>query len=254
VTRRYCVTQAIKHPSLMICRVCLLIMVLTTQAWAKQEAHFDFFFQGIYSDKVTLNRAEQIFHEFSDTIQQPVHFSNGPNFEYLERTIETHTPSLIMWGYSDELRSMLLDKGYRMLVSSPLAIHIYQYSHASNTESTPLKAAVLSDSTALYSAEYYYQENPNTVELIPFDNYFLIVEACLRKDVNIVISAKPFLSLQPDTIGKRFTLIETLPEHAKISIWVQSSMSKQQQNLIANYFIDRQGLFKQAFGTGEFKR
>jgi hypothetical protein len=229
-------------------------MLLNASAWANESDGFDFFFQGVYKDKVTLNRVQQLFHDFSSHINQPVHFNSRNNLEQLEQAIETHTPDLVMWGYSDELSDLLHSEEYRMLLSSPVDIKLYQYSHASKKATTPLQVAVLADSTALYSAQHFYQDKRASVELVIFNDYFSIVQACMRKEVDVVISAKPFLAMQPDTIAQRFKVIQTLPEHAKFSIWVKSNMHSDQQNTISEYFIKREPILNEALDTQKFEK
>lgn len=238
---------------LTVC-ISLIFMLLNAPAWADESETFHFFFQGVYKDRVTLNRVQQLFHDFPSHINLPVQFNSKANLDQLEQAITTHSADLVMWGYSDDLSDLLHKEGYRQLLSSPVDIKLYQYSHASKKATTPLQVAVLADSTALYSAQHFYQGKRPSVELVIFNNYFSIVQACMRKEVDVVISAKPFLAMQPDTIAKRFKVIQTLPEHAKFSIWVKSNMHKDQQNMISEYFIQREPLLKEALDTQEFKK
>jgi hypothetical protein len=233
---------------------CVILSLLTPPSWAQEMPLFDFFFQGIYSDKVTLNRVQQVFHDFSATINQPIHFNSGPSIEHIKTAITKQSPDLIMWGYSDELNDVLINNDYRQLVSSPLDINMYRYEDAGQKSDDTLRIAVLRDSTAQYSAESYYKEQNKSVDFIPFDDFFMIIQACLRKEIDVVIAAKTFLTPQPNTIQKRFAFVMTLPDHAKVSVWVKSNLNKKRQELIAQYFISHQAIYKHVFDAIGFQK
>ena len=223
-------------------------------SWADNQNTFCFFFQGIYSDQVTLNRVKSIFQDFSETIKQPVNFYGGPTIEDIKDAV-TNTPfDLLIWGYSDEINQFMQENGYQHLVSSPLQINMYQFNNTGIIKESDRKIGILKNSTALYSAKHYYSEIKNDVDILTYDDYFLIVEACFRKDVNTIISAKPFISLQPKSIKSKFTFIKTLPYYAKLSIWVPISMKESQKNSIVKYFIDHKESFSAIFGSDKFHR
>lgn len=234
--------------------ISLIFMLLNAPAWADESETLHFFFQGVYKDKVTLNRVQQLFHDFSSHINLPVQFNSQANLDQLEQAVAAPPADLIMWGYSDNLSDLLHNEGYRQLLSSPVDIKIYQYSHSGKKATTPLKVAVLADSTALYSAQHFYEGKRASVELMIFNDYFSIVQACMRKEVDVVISAKPFLAMQPDTIAQRFNVIQTLPEHAKFSIWVKSNMHSDQLNTISDYIIKREPILNEVLDTQKFKK
>ncbi|MGR6871680.1 hypothetical protein ACU6U9_23610 [Pseudomonas sp. HK3] len=234
---------------------CLFTAVVLTSlsSWANDSQDFSFFFQGIFSDKVTLERVKTIFHDFSSNINQPVNFSGGPTIEDIEQAIDDNPFDLLLWGYSDEVNRHLVRHGYKQLVSSLLTINMYQFNDNPIPKNSPNKIAVLRHSAAHYSVKHFFSEQSDTMNISTFDNYFLIVEACFRKEINTVIGAKPFLTLQPGAVKKRFSFVKSLPEHARIAIWVKSDMSNILKENITQYFIDREVKFSQIFGSKKFK-
>ena len=87
--------------------LCIIFVLTSLSSWADDSHRFNFFFQGIFSDKVTLNRVKKIFHDFSSNINQPVNFSGGPTIEDIEQAIEDNPFDLLLWGYSDEVNRRL---------------------------------------------------------------------------------------------------------------------------------------------------
>ena len=222
--------------------------------WADNQNKFGFFFQGIYSDQVTLNRVKSIFQDFSETITQPVNFYGGPTIDDIKNAVTNNPFDLLIWGYSDEINQYLLSNQYQQLVSSPIQINMYQFDNPGMINDSERIIATLKNSTALYSAKHYYSNLNKDVEIITYDDYFLVIEACFRKEVNTVISAKPFFTLQPSTIKEKLSFIKTLPDHARLSIWVKSDIPDARKNIIAKYFIDRQDTFSQLFGSAHFTK
>ena len=242
--------QLIQMKAIIITLLCFTV----SNAWADNPKSFGFFFQGIYSDQVTLNRVKDIFQDFSGTIKQPVNFYGGPTIDDIKDAVTNNPFDLLIWGFSDEIDQYMLNNDYQQLVSSPLQINMYQFNNTETIKDSDRKIAILKNSTALYSAKNYYSNMSKEVEILTYDDYFLIVEACFRKEVNTVISAKPFFTLQPRTIKEKLTLIQTLPDHARLSIWVKSGMLNSRKNIIVKYFIDRQDVFSELFGSKIFTK
>lgn len=231
-----------------------LLCFTVFNTWAEKPKNFGFFFQGIYSDQVTLNRVKSIFQDFSETIKQPINFYGGPTIEDIKDAVTNNPFDLLIWGYSNEIDQYMINNDYQQLVSSPLQINMYQFNNTETIKDSERTIAILKNSTALYSAKHYYSKLNKNVEIITYDDYFLIVEACFRKEVNTIISAKPFFTLQPRSIKEKLSLIKTLPDHAKLSIWVKSDMLNSRKNIIVKYFIDRQDVFSQSFGSEDFTK
>lgn len=230
----------------------LLFAALSSQATDSRD--FEFFFQGIYSDEVTLSRAKAIFHDFPASIDQSVHFNGGPTIDDIESAIDNNPFDLLLWGYSDDVNNRLMKKGYQQLVYAPMTINMYRFQGNMQASKSPMKIALLSNSTALYSAKHFLKLTNESAEILTYDNYFLIVEACFRKDVNTVVASMSFMSMQPTSIKQRFTFIKTLPDYAKLSVWVKNTLPTKQKNIIAQYFADKQETFGKIFGTGKFKQ
>ena len=233
---------------------CIALLFTSFSSHATDSRDFEFYYQGIYSDEVTLNQAKAIFHDFSASIAQPVHFNGGPTIDDVETAIDDKPFDLLLWGYSDDANNRLMKKGYHQLVYAPMAINMYRFQGNMQASNSPIKIALLSNSTALFSAKHFFALTNESVEILPYDNYFLIVEACFRKDVNTIVASISFMSMQPTSIKQRFTFIRTLPDYAKLSVWVKDTLSTKQKNAIAQYFSDKQSTFGNIFGTGEFKK
>lgn len=234
--------------------ITFVLLCTTANIWAEKSRGFGFFFQGIFSDQVTLNSVKTIFEDFTLSINQPVRFYGGPTIDDIKLAVSNKPFDLLIWGYSDEINQFMQENGYQHLVSSPLQINMYQFNNTGMIKESDQRIGTLKNSTALYSAKHYYSEIKKDVNILTYDDYFLIVEACFRKDVNTIISAKPFISLQPKSIKSKFTFIKTLPDHAKLSIWVPVSMKESQKNSIVKYFIDHQESFSAIFGSDKFHR
>ena len=234
--------------------ITFVLLCTTANIWAEKPRDFGFFFQGIFSDQVTLNSVKTIFEDFTLSINQPVRFYGGPTIDDIKLAVTNKPFDLLIWGYSDEINQFMQENGYQHLVSSPLQINMYQFNNTGMIKESDRKIGILKNSTALYSAKHYYAEINKDVNILTYDDYFLIVEACFRKEVNTVISAKPFFTLQPRTIKEKLTRIQTLPDHARLSIWVKSDMLNSRKNIIVKYFIDRQDVFSQLFGSEHFTK
>lgn len=230
---------------------CWLLCVPNLFSWAQESTPFHFFFQGVYSDKVTLNRVQKLFHDFSSSVKHPIHYNSGPSIDHIEEAIEQEKLDLLIWGYSENLNRIMKRKGFTLVTSSYIAVNIYQYIASSPQPGKPLRVATLNDSGALYSAKMYFANQD--VVFTSYDNFFSIIEACFRREIDMVIAAKIFIDPQPDTIKKRFTFIKTLPKHTKIAVWLKSNSTKTQSNVIAQYFIQKQDKLNKVLGTKDFQ-
>lgn len=232
----------------------LLLGVISIASMAKPTPPFYFFIQGIYSSTVTINRASQLFGELTQPLAQPITFKTGPTIDKIEAAINKQELDVLFWGYSDKLNGFMKRNGYEHILSSYLPMYLYQFDNGPETMSDTPKIGVLVDSTALYSAELFYAKHNIKPEIIEFDNYFLMMQACFRKELDFILAARTFIIPQPETIQKKFTEVQRLPSQARASFWIKSSSSHSVKNAFVQYINEKQAVLADTFGTDTFSK
>ncbi len=232
----------------------ILFSTLPLTSFAKEPSPFYFFIQGIYSSTVTVNYANVLFSELEDTLEQPVIFKTGPTIDKVENAIDDNKVDVLFWGYSDKLNDFMQDKGYKHILSSYIPMYLYQLDTNIKAMTNSPKIGVLVDSTALYSAKRFYENQKIQPEFVEYDNYFIMMEASFRKDVDYIIVSKTFIIPQPKPIQKKFIEIQAMPSQARASFWIKSSLPKSVKSAFVDYIGKKQSALEGTFGTKTFSK
>jgi len=230
----------------------ILLGITSVSSIAKPNPPFYFFIQGIYSSTVTINRASQLFGELTHPLAQPITFKTGPTIDKIEAAINTQELDVLFWGYSDKLNDFMKRNGYEHILSSYLPMHLYQFENGPQTMSDTPKIGVLVDSTALYSAELFYAKQNIKPEIVEFDNYFVMMQACFRKELDFILAARTFIIPQPEAIQKKFAEVQRLPSQARASFWIKASASDIVKHAFVQYINEKKTILANTFGTDEF--
>lgn len=215
---------------------------------------FYFYFQGIFTESVTLNTVNQLFGDFSKVADSSVTFSSGTTLKHISQAIDEGHLHLLLWGYSDPLNDYMMAKGYEHFVYNPLKINIYQYVGGPATLTKPPRVAVLADSTAHFTAKHYFQAQNREVEFVIFNDYFDLIQASFRKEIDQIIAVHTFSIAQPGSVQKRFKIIETLPSLARVSVWLKADIGTDKKSKIYQYLKSKEELMSSLVGTTEFTR
>lgn len=235
----------------------LILLVLLSGAhisYGQKDESFYFYFQGIFTKTVTLNTVNQLFGDFSKISDSSVTFSSGTTLKHISNAIEKDHLHLLLWGYSDPLNDLMTSKGYEHFAFNPLKINIYQYVDGPAKHSKPPRIAVLADSTAHFTAKHYFQAQNKDVEFVIFNDYFDLIQASFRKEVDQIIAVHTFSIAQPGSVQKRFNIVETLPSLARVSVWLKADIGTDRKDKIYQYLKSKEELMSSLVGTTEFTR
>jgi len=234
--------------------IIIVFLLLPKFSYSDNSEYFNFTIQSVYDDDVILNVIGNIFGDLDKVVKKEVQFQAIERSDLLIEALKNNESSLILWGYSKSLDIELQKRGYLPIVSAPFITYLYEYTKLNRDHHDPVKVGILHDSSALYSAKQYFKEKEKNVEYLKYDNYFDLIQACFRKEFDLLAATPTFLLPQPVYIQNRFKAISKLPPISSVTIWAKQPISEEQHQNYFEYFISKQVILGKYTGTGDFKK